>query len=93
MYKDITIESQEFHDMYVEISKIAEAKRQREILSDSSFREWFCLAIQTLASKLGYHITNLYEFTLDMGYSLKKGFVAGRELAKSKSLRSKERGE
>lgn len=89
MGKDITIDSPEFRSMYEEISALAETKRQREQLSDSSFREWLCLAIETLASQLGYHIQNLYEFTLDMGYSFRKGFSLGRERAKERSIRNK----
>lgn len=92
MEKDITIDSPEFRSMYEEISALAETKRQREQLSDASFREWICLAIEALAAQLGYHIQNLYEFTLDMGYSFKKGFASGRERAKEKSIRNRNKG-
>ena len=89
MSKDITIESPEFQAMYKEISELAETKRLREKLSDISFREWVFLMIEKFASQLGYHIQNLYEFTLDMGYSFKKGFQAGRERARENSIRNK----
>ncbi len=89
---NITIDSPEFQAMYNEISQLAETKRQRELMSDSSFRDWICLAIEELAKKLGYNIQNLYEFTLDMGYSFKKGFSAGREKARHNSRRYKEGG-
>ena len=87
---NITIDSPEFQAIYKEISQLAETKRQRELMSDVSFREWLCLAIEELAKKLGYNIQNLYEFTLDMGYSFKKGFIAGREEARRNSRRYKE---
>lgn len=89
---NITIESPEFQAIYDEISQLAETKRKRELMSDSSFREWICLAIEELAKKLGYNIQNLYEFTLDMGYSFKKGFNTGREQARRNSRRYKEGG-
>lgn len=49
---NITIDSPEFQAMYNEISQLAETKRQRELMSDSSFRDWICLAIEKLAKKL-----------------------------------------
>ena len=93
MCKDITIESPEFRVLYDELSELAETKRQREVLNDTSFREWVCKSIQILASKLGYHIQNICEFTLDMGYCFRAGFTSGRELAKAKSIRNKEKEE
>ena len=89
MAKNITIESPEFQELYEEISGLAETKRQRGKLSDASFREWICTAIQMLASQLGYRIQNIYEFTLDMGYSFKKGIAEGRERARRNSIRRK----
>lgn len=88
--KDITIQSPEFQQMYKEVSELAEAQKQRDLLSDNAFRDWICTAIEELARLLGYHIQNLYEFTLDMGYSFKKGFAAGREEARARSLRRRE---
>ena len=90
MNTNITIDSPEFQQMYKEVSELAEAKRKREELSDTAFRDWICTAIEELAHLLGYHIQNLYEFTLDMGYSFKKGFEAGREDARKRSLRYRE---
>ncbi|MGI6462812.1 MAG: hypothetical protein ACOX04_04210 [Candidatus Scatomorpha sp.] len=90
MNTNITIDSSEFKKMYKEVSALAEAKRKREELSDTAFRDWICVAIEELANLLGYHIQNLYEFTLDMGYSFKKGFGAGREEARKRSLRYRE---
>lgn len=90
MNKNITIQSPEFHQMYKEVSELAESKRQRELLSDTAFRDWICSAIEEFARMMGYHILNLYEFTLDMGYSFKKGFDAGREEARLRSLRYRE---
>lgn len=90
MDKSITIQSPEFQQMYREVSELAEAKRQRELLSDTAFRDWLCAAIEELARMMGYHIQNIYEFTLDMGYSFKKGFDAGREEARIRSLRYRE---
>ncbi len=89
MCKDITIESPEFQEMYEEISALAETKRKREMLSEDSFRTWLCSAIQLLAAQLGYCIQNLYEFTMDMSYSFKKGFEAGRDKARKKSIRNR----
>lgn len=89
---NITIDSPEFQAMYEEISQLAETKRRRELMSETSFRDWICLAIEELAKKLGYSIQNLCEFTLDMGYSFKKGFNAGREQARRNSRRYKEGG-
>ncbi|MBQ9886650.1 MAG: hypothetical protein IJM37_07325 [Lachnospiraceae bacterium] len=86
---EITIESPEFQAMYEEISKRAEAIRKREELSEESFRKWICEAVETLAKKMGYHIQNIYEFTLDMEYSFKKGFNAGREAARKNSYRNR----
>ena len=93
MSKDITIDSPEFKALYEEVSKRAEAIRQRERLSDRSFRDWLCEAIQLLAEKLGYHIQNIYEFTADMVSSFSKGFKAGRERARAKAYRKKDTGE
>lgn len=88
MTKNITIESPEFQTLYKEISMLSETKRQREKLSDESFRTWICNSIKILAAQLGYHIQNLYEFTMDLGYSFKEGFKAGREKAREKSIRN-----
>lgn len=90
MNKNITIQSPEFEQMYKEVSELAEAKHQREILSDTAFRDWICLAIEEFAQIMGYHIQNLYEFTLDMGYCFKKGFDEGREQARLRSFRHRE---
>ena len=90
MKNNITIQSPEFQQMLNEVSELAEAKRQRELLSDTAFRDWICMAIEEFARMLGFHIQNLYEFTLDMGYSFKKGFDAGREEARFRSLRHRE---
>lgn len=87
---NITIDSPEFQQMYKEVSELAEAKRKREELSDTAFRDWMCAVIEELGRLLGYHILNLYEFTLDMGYSFKKGFAAGREEARKRSRRYRE---
>lgn len=90
MDKEITIQSPEFQAIYEEISERAEAIRKRDELSDASFRDWLCKAIEELASKLGYHIQNIYEFTLDMGYSFQKGFEAGRERARKNAYRRRQ---
>ena len=90
MDKEITIHSPEFQAIYEEISERAEAIRKRDELSDASFRDWLCKAIEELASKLGYHIQNIYEFTLDMGYSFQKGFEVGRERARKKAYRRRQ---
>lgn len=87
---NITIDSPEFKKMYEEVSELAEAKRKRQELSDTAFRDWICIAIEELARQLGYHIQNLVEFTLDMGYSFKKGFAEGRKEAHRRSLRYRE---
>ena len=92
MDREITIQSPEFQALYEEISLRAETIRRREEMSEISFREWLCKAIEELASKLGYHIQNIYEFTLDMGYSFQKGFNAGRERAKNRAYRNKKKG-
>lgn len=92
MDKEITIQSPEFQALYEEISTRAEAIRKRDELSDTSFREWLCKAIEELASKLGYHIQNIYEFTLDMGYSFQKGFEAGKERARQNAYRRRQKG-
>ena len=90
MEKEITIESPEFKSLYEEVSARAEAIRKREELSDKSFRDWLCKAIEELASKLGYHIQNIYEFTLDRGYSFQKGFKTGREKARQNAYRRRQ---
>ena len=87
MDREITVQSPEFQALYEEISSRAETLRKREELSNVSFRYWLCEAIEKLASQLGYYIQNIYEFTLDMGYSFQKGFAAGREQAKNKAYR------
>ncbi len=87
MNKEISIESAEFKEMYLEISELALAKKKREELTKDSFRIWICQAIETFAAQLGYHIQNLYEFTLDMADSFLKGFKSGREKARQNSLR------
>ncbi len=91
--RTITIDSPEFQDLYNELSQRADTMRKREELSDESFRVWFCNAIKDFAANLGYQIQNLYEFSLDVGYSFKKGFKAGREQAKRNSIRYKEKNE
>lgn len=90
MDKIITTASSEFLQIYEEISNLAEAKRKREELSDKSFRDWICPLIEKYANALGYYISNLNEFTLDVIYSFKKGFEAGREEARKRSLRYRE---
>lgn len=87
MNKEITIESTEFQEMYLEISEMALAKKKREEMTDDSFRKWICRAIEIFADKLGYHIQNLYEFTLDMADSFVRGFKSGRERARQNSIR------
>ena len=91
MDREITIQSPEFQALYEEISARADTIRKREELSEISFRDWLCTAIEELASQLGYHIQNIYEFTLDMGYSFQKGFKAGRERAKDRAYRRKQK--
>lgn len=90
MDKEITIQSPEFQALYQEISERAEAIRKRDELSDTSFRAWLCKAIEELASSLGYHIQNIYEFTLDMGYSFQKGFETGRARARKNAYRRRQ---
>ena len=87
MNKEITIDSDEFKEMYLEISEMALAKKKRKELTDDSFRRWICHAIEIFAEQIGYHIQNLYEFTLDMADSFKRGFKSGRERARQNSLR------
>lgn len=89
MSKDITIESPEFKALYDEVAQRAEAIRKREELSDNSFRDWICDAIRILAEQLGYHIQNLYEFTLDMADAFATGFEAGRRRAKENAYRKR----
>ena len=43
---NITIDSPEFRQMYNEVSELAEAKRKREELSDTDFRDWIFDAIE-----------------------------------------------
>ncbi len=87
MSKDITIESPEFKALYDEVAQRAEAIRKREELSDKSFRDWLCDAIEALADLLGYHIQNLYEFVLDMGDAFATGYKAGRQRARDNAYR------
>lgn len=89
MYKTITIDSQEFKDLYNEIISQNETKQKRMQMSDYSFREWLCKVIEEIAGHLGYHIQNLYEFTLDIADSFQKGYQAGRSRARANAIRNK----
>ena len=87
MCREITVESPEFKRMLNEVLDSAAAERRREELSEKSFRIWVCEVVERIAERLGFYITGLSEFIVDLGYSLKKGFQAGREEARRRSYR------
>lgn len=87
MCREITVESPEFKMMLNEVLDSVAAERQREALSEKSFRIWVCEVVQKVAERLGLYIAGLSEFIADLGYSFKKGFQAGREEARRRSYR------
>jgi hypothetical protein len=90
MNRTITTEDPEFDDILRELALNREAVLKRRELSDASFREWLFKQITDIGRRLGLIIQDVAEFALDMAYGFKKGFGAGREEARRKSIRARE---
>lgn len=89
--RPITFEDPEFKNLMSEIMSQSEAIKKRKTMSEESFRDWLCDIIAVLADRLGFVVQNLKEIPMDMLYSFNKGFNAGRERAKQKSYRNRNR--
>lgn len=57
--------------------------------TEMSFRYFCAYAVQSIAAKLGYALTNIAEFVRDMGASWSEGWQAGRQRAREASLRAR----
>lgn len=94
MTREITINDPEFDDIFdavlYELALNKNAVEERRSVSEESFREWIYQRFVDIARKLGFIINNVSEFGKDMIYGLKKGYAAGREEARRKSIRAKE---
>lgn len=87
MNEQVTMEDPEIKALYEQILKSADAYQKREQLGEQSFKAWLIKTTSKIAEKLGYYIQDLAVFVGDMNYSIKKGFRAGREEARKKSIR------
>lgn len=90
MNRTITTADPEFDDILRELALNREAVLKRRDLSDASFREWLFEQVTDIGRRLGLIIQDVAEFAMDMAYGFKKGFEAGREEARRKSIRARE---
>ena len=89
--KEITVDSPEFQSLLDEVMSRTETLKQREQLSEESFRTWVCGVIKMVADRMGYVILNLIEIPLDLCYSFKEGFLEGAKRARENSYRNRNR--
>lgn len=90
MTRTITTADPEFEDVLRELALNRDAVANRREMSDSSFREWLYEQIVEIGRKLGLVVQDIAEFSKDMAYGFKKGFDAGREEARRRSIRARE---
>ena len=90
MTRTITTADPEFEDVLRELALNRDAIANRRKMSEESYREWLYQQLVDIGRKLGLIIQGIAEFSKDMAYGLKKGFDAGREEARRKSLRARE---
>lgn len=90
MTRTITTTDPEFEDVLRELALNRDAIANRREMSDASFRDWLYKQIVEIGHKLGLVIQDIAEFSKDMTYGFKKGFDAGREEARRKSIRARE---
>lgn len=93
MNKVITPQDPEIKEVLDELIARSDAIAEAKKLGQASFREWLCLQIKEIGDALGYIIQGLAVFVEDIGYSFHKGFKEGRERAKGKSIKYRDRGE
>lgn len=91
MSKTITPYDPEMDAILSELYNRTETIKEREKLSQESFKTWLMIQIQDIASKLGYVVVGLSEFIKDLGYSFNKGFQEGRKKARENSYRYNDR--
>lgn len=89
--RTITTSDPDFAEILRELDTQGEAVQKRRELSEESFRLWLYSALKEIATGLGYVIQNLAEFFRDMGDGFRTGFAEGRERARKKSIRARNR--
>ncbi len=94
MARVITTNDPEFDDVFdavlCEIVLNRNAIAERREIGEESFRQWIYQQIVSIASKLGFIIRDISEFGKDLVYGFKKGFAAGQEKARRRSIRARE---
>lgn len=69
------------------------ARKRREELSETSFKEWVYNILHTMFARLGYKIVSFEQFWVDVSLSIKSGWTEGTELARKEAeLRRRIRG-
>ena len=87
-----TIEDPEVQDMIQDIMEHDTARKKRQEMTESSFKEFLYNALRMMSAKLGYKLQNFAEFWKDVGISIVDGFRDGRTQARHEAeLRRKKR--
>jgi len=65
-----------------DLLEMEQAKKNRAVMSEDSFKEWVYKILKVFFANLGYEIQTFIEFWKDVGISISSGFADGREQAR-----------